>query len=45
MLQHNLPQWRQGLHGELAALYQGASRAVQNVLSRNVSCLLICSSC
>ena len=45
MLQHNLPQWRRGLQGELAALYQGTTRAVQDKLSHNVSCLLICSSC
>ena len=44
LLQHNLPHWRWGLQGELAALYQGATRAVQDKLSRNVSCLLICSS-
>ena len=45
MLQHNLPHWRRGLQGELAALYQAATRAVQDKLSRNVSCLLVCSSC
>ena len=45
MLQHNLPHWKQGLQGELAALYQGTTRAVQDKLTCNVSCLLICSSC
>ena len=44
MLQHNLPHWKRGLQGELAALYQGATKAVHNKLSRNVSCLLVCSS-
>ena len=45
VLQHNLPYWKRGLQGELAALYQGTTRAVQDKLSHNVSCRLLCSSC
>ena len=44
VIQQSLPNWKRGLQGELAALYQGASKAVQGKLSRNVSCLLSCSS-
>ena len=34
MLQHNLPRWRRGLQGHLAALYQGATSAAGQAVSQ-----------